>query len=85
MVKAIREVETALGSAQKLITESERGNIQVARRSLVALKDIARGEPFTEQNLGAKRPGTGVSPVFYWNYLGRIAERDYRADEPIDK
>ncbi len=84
MVTAIREVEAALGSAQKLITKSEQTNIQVARKSLVALKAIKQGEVFTEENLGAKRPGTGLSPMLYWDYLGRKAARDYTADEMIE-
>ena len=84
MVNAIREVETALGSAQKVITKSERGNSEVARKSLVALKPIAQGEVFTEENLGVKRPGTGVSPLLYWDHLGRMAARDYGVDEAID-
>ena len=85
MVASISEVESALGSAQKLITKSERGNIQVARKSLVALKAIKQGEVFTEENLGAKRPGTGLSPMLYWDYLGREAARDYRSDEAIEE
>jgi sialic acid synthase SpsE len=84
MVTAIREVEAALGSAQKLITRSERSNTQVARKSLVALVAIAQGEVFTQENLGVKRPGTGVSPLLYWDYLGRKAARDYSVDEAID-
>ena len=84
MVTAIREVEAALGSAQKLITKSERSNILVARKSLVALMAIAQGEVFTQENLGVKRPGTGVSPLLYWHYLGRKAARDYSVDEAID-
>ena len=84
MVTAIRDVEAALGSAQKLITKSERSNIQVARKSLVALMAIAQGEVFTQENLGVKRPGTGVSPLLYWEYLGRKATRDYSVDEAID-
>lgn len=85
MVTAIREVETALGSAQKLITSSERGNIQVARKSLIALTAIAQGDVFKGENLGVKRPGTGISPLLYWDFLGRKAERDYRADELIEE
>jgi N-acetylneuraminate synthase len=57
----------------------------VARKSLVAAAPIAEGEPFTEDNLTAKRPGTGLSPTWYWDYLGRTASREYAADELIDE
>jgi N-acetylneuraminate synthase len=83
MVKSIREVEVALGSGKKIPTRSELKNISVTRRSLVALKDIIRGEPFTAENLGFKRPGTGASPFRYWQLLGREAKKDYVKDEII--
>jgi sialic acid synthase SpsE len=84
LVSEIRTVEEALGSARKEVTASEAKNRPIARRSLVALRPIRAGEPFTESNLGAKRPGSGVSPMGYWNYLGKIAHRDYRQDEGIE-
>ena len=84
MVKAIRETEMALGSGRKMATAAERENRDVARRSLVALQPIKAGETFSTENLGCKRPGTGISPFAYWSLLGRRAARDYATDEPID-
>jgi N-acetylneuraminate synthase len=84
MVDRIRTVERALGSARKRPTPSERKNRPVARKSLVAAQPIAEGEPFTEENLTAKRPGTGLAPTRYWDYLGRTAARDYDTDDLIE-
>ncbi|NPV89926.1 MAG: N-acetylneuraminate synthase [Firmicutes bacterium] len=83
MVKAVRQVEKALGSSLKFSTQSESKNLPLVRKSLVARKDIRRGEVFTEDNLGIKRPGSGLSPIHYWDYLGRTSERDYQTDEEI--
>ncbi len=83
LVISIREVEESLGSAKKAPTKSELKNIRVARRSLVALSDITRGERFTAENLGSKRPGSGASPLRYWQMLGKKADKDYRKDEMV--
>ncbi|MBF0180431.1 MAG: N-acetylneuraminate synthase [Magnetococcales bacterium] len=84
MVRAIRAVETALrGHGRKLPMATEQKNREVARKSLVAIAPIARGEPFSEGNLGIKRPGSGISPMEYWQWLGRTASRAYQPDEPI--
>lgn len=84
MVCSIREVEAALGSSMKLPARSEVKNLPVARKSIVAARPIAAGEPFTEENLGVKRPGNGLSPLFYWELLGRVASRAYARDEVIE-
>lgn len=84
MVKSIRQVEAAIGLANKLITPSELRNKNVARKSLVAARSINVGEIFTEHNLTSKRPGTGRSPMEYWDLLGKRAERSYLEDELID-
>lgn len=84
MVEAIREVELVLGSAYKHPTGSEIKNIKISRKSLVANKALAKGEAFTVANLGVKRPGTGVDPFRYWEYLGQTAGRDYSPDEEIE-
>lgn len=84
MVEGIRQAEQALGAAQKRPTPSETKNRPVARKSLVAAEPIAEGEPFTEENLTAKRPGHGLSPTRYWDYLGRTAARDYDPDDLIE-
>ena len=75
MIDGIRAVEAALGDGRKRPMPSELKNRDVARRSLVALAPIAKGEAFTDENLGAKRPGNGVSPMTYWDWIGRTADR----------
>jgi N-acetylneuraminate synthase len=84
MVEGIRQVELALGDGRKLPVPSEMGNRAVARQSLVATTAIKAGEAFSEENLGFKRPGTGISPLRYWQLLGTVATRDYAPDEAID-
>lgn len=84
MVRAIRNIEQALGSAEKDITPSEAKNRAVARKSIVAARPIGRGETFTEENLTVKRPGTGVSPMRWNEIMGKQAARDYRPDELIE-
>lgn len=84
MVRGIRLVEKALGNGQKGPTATEEKNRAVARRSLVAGQAIAEGELFTRENLTCKRPGTGISPFCYADYLGKPAGRAYLEDELID-
>jgi N-acetylneuraminate synthase len=84
MVGGIREIEAALGSADKVPSASESANLGVARRSLVAKRAIRRGELFSDANLTLKRPAGGTSPMSYWSVLGRAAQRDYAADEALD-
>ncbi|HHF3146940.1 N-acetylneuraminate synthase [Vibrio sp. J2-4] len=83
MVKAIRQVEVALGSAVKSPTVSEVKNKAVARKSLVAATDIKEGEELTECNLTIKRPGSGLSPYRYWELIGSKATKGYKAGELI--
>lgn len=84
MVSEIREVEAALGHGRKAPAAAEAGNLTVARRSLVACRPIRKGEKFTAENLAAKRPGTGIAPFYLWDHIGRLATRDYAADEGIE-
>lgn len=84
MIELIRQVEISLGSGLKLPAMSELKNIQIARKSLVAAKAIRKGEMLTAGNIGVKRPGTGISPLFYWELLGKEANRDYSQDEMLD-
>jgi len=83
MVRAIRDVEQATGSGVKEPAPSERKNIAVARRSIVASRAIRKGETFTTENITSKRPGAGASPMQYWDALGRKATKQYRKDEVI--
>ncbi len=84
MVRAIRNIELALGSSDKHVTDSERGNMAVARKSIVALRDIKEGEILTEENITTKRPGNGISPMRWHEILGTRAIRDFGADELIE-
>lgn len=84
MVQAVRRVEIALGDPSKRVSPIESRNRAVARKSLVAVHPVARGEPFSTAKLGSKRPGTGRSPMDYWDLLGTPAGRDYASDEVIE-
>ncbi len=84
MVEGIRRVELALGLPLKGPTRSESKNIVIARKSLVASRAIRKGEAFTEENVTAKRPGGGITPMRWEEYMGRIASRDYLPDEALD-
>ena len=81
MVSSIRNIEKALGSSIKKPSKSERPNIIMARKSIVASKSIKKGELFTEKNITTKRPGTGISPMKWGSILGKVAERDYKIDD----
>ncbi|MGG6544662.1 UNVERIFIED_CONTAM: N-acetylneuraminate synthase [Prevotella sp. 15_C9] len=83
MVTAIRNIEKALGDGEKKITTSERANILVARKSIVAAVPIKKGDLLTEENITIKRPGTGLSPMYWNSIIGTIANRDYNTDEQI--
>lgn len=84
MVRAIRNVESALGSGGKEPSETEKKNIAIARKSIVALKDIKKGDLLSEQNITTKRPGNGVSPMKWFEALGTEAVRDFKEDELIE-
>lgn len=84
MVSAIRHIELALGSEEKKVSPSEKPNIDIARKSIVAARDIRAGETFTEENITVKRPGNGISPIFWDDVLGLKASRDFPADSLIE-
>lgn len=84
MVAAIRNVEDALGDGIKRPAASEAKNRAIARKSIVAACAIRAGESFTEANVMAKRPGTGISPMRWDEIIGRVARRDFTADELIE-
>lgn len=83
MVSAIRNIEQALGSGEKTVSPSERKNIAVVRKSIVAKRAIKQGEVFSDENLTAKRPGTGISPMRWFEVIGQVAAKDYMRDEII--
>lgn len=84
MVKNIRNIEIALGDGVKRVSESERKNIAIARKSIVARRNIQEGENLTEENLAVKRPGTGINPMQWMEVLGTRAVRDFKEDELIE-
>jgi N,N'-diacetyllegionaminate synthase len=84
MVKAIRNIEKALGDGIKRPTLSEIKNIPIVRKSLVAATGIRSGERFTKANLAVKRPGTGISPMRWDEVLTQSATRDFDPDELIE-
>lgn len=83
MVQAIRHTEQALGGAEKHVSPSERANIDVARKSIVAARDIRRGERYTQENITVKRPGGGISPMLWDDVLGQTAPCDIPYDHFI--
>ena len=83
MVKAIRNIELALGSNIKKPSPSETPNIKVARKSIVASCNIQKGDVFTQDNLAIKRPGNGISPMKWDDIIGTISTKNYIEDEPI--
>ena len=83
MVDGLRKIECALGYGIKQVSESEKANVSVVRKSIVAAVNIKNGEKFTEKNLTTKRPGNGISPMRWDEVVGTIANRDYEADEMI--
>lgn len=84
MIRAIRNIESALGDGQKEPSESEKRNIGIVRKSIVAKYDIEAGELFSEDNLTTKRPGTGISPMQWDQVIGQRAKRKFQADELVE-
>lgn len=83
MVCCIRNIEKALGSGDKMPSPSEKKNISVARKSIVAKSKIKAGDTLTENNITVKRPGTGISPMKWFEVLGTKAVKDFDEDELI--
>ncbi|MFC2151959.1 N-acetylneuraminate synthase [Bacteroidota bacterium] len=84
MVSAIRNIELAMGNGQKKPSKSEVKNIDIVRKSIVAKTHIKKGEIFSLENLAVKRPGNGISPMRWYELLGKPAKKDYEIDEFID-
>lgn len=84
MVTAVRNIEDALGLSDKIVSPSERKNISVARKSIVARSFIKKGEVFTAENLITRRPGDGLSPMKWHDVLGGVAPRDFDVNEKIE-
>lgn len=84
MVRAIRNIELALGDGVKAPRPSELKNIHVIRKSIVASRNIQAGDKFSEENITAKRPGYGLSPMQWDDVIGTESTRSYNKDEPIE-
>lgn len=84
LVKSVRNIEKALGDGIKRPTDSEQKNKRSVRKSLVAIRPIKKGEVYTVHNIGAKRPGDGISPMRYKEMIGTKANRNYEPDERIE-
>jgi N,N'-diacetyllegionaminate synthase len=84
LVKSIRHLEKAFGSPIKQVSRSEKKNMTVARKSLIAAVDIKKGEKFTDKNMTVKRPGNGISPMLWDEVTGRTAPHDFKEDELIE-
>ena len=84
MVTAVRNIEKAMGTGEKKVSRSEARNKPIARKSIVAARPIQKGEEFTADNLTTKRPGDGISPMRWYEVLGKKACRDFEEDEKIE-
>jgi len=84
MVRAVRNIEQALGNGCKEPSQSEKKNIGIVRKSIVAQRDIKAGEIFSEDTLTTKRPGTGINPMRWEEMIGKKAMRDFKEDELIE-
>lgn len=84
MVTAIRNIEQAMGDGVKGPSPTEARNLPIVRKSLVAIRPIQAGESFSTQNIGAKRPGTGISPMRLDDVIGKPAPRNFAPDELIE-
>lgn len=85
MVDSIRNIELAIsGNGEKLPSESETKNMEIARKSIVAKRNILKGEVFSEKNITTKRPGNGLSPMQWDNVIGKIAYKNFNEDDLIE-
>lgn len=84
MVSSIRHIEKAMGNGNKIPSESEKKNIALVRKSIIAKESIKKGEVLTENNITVKRPGTGINPMMWPKVIGTYAVRDYQKDELIE-
>ena len=79
----VRRAEKMLGKKEKLVTDSERKNMAIARKSIVAKRTIQKGETLNADNITCKRPGNGISPTEWYHVIGTVAKKDFEKDEPI--
>ena len=79
----IRNTEKSLGCEKKLLTKSEKKNLLLVRKSIVALSHIKKGELFTEENITCKRPAIGISPIYWNKVVGKRAKKNFIPDQFI--
>lgn len=84
MVKAIRNVEKAIGDGVKKVSDSESKNKDIARKSIIAKTSIKKGDIFNEDNITTKRPGSGINPMRWFDLIGKVAKHDYEEDYLIE-
>lgn len=84
MVQAIRNIERSLGSSTKKASKSEKKNISIARKSIVAARNIRAGEKLTAKNMTTKRPGNGISPMKWYKVLNKTAKKNFKEDDLIE-
>jgi N,N'-diacetyllegionaminate synthase len=85
MIDKIRKVEVSMGSHKKKPTFSEKKNMLIARKSIVASKNIKKGDKFTSSNITCKRPGSGLSPMLIPKLLGKVSKKNYNQDQIIKR
>lgn len=85
MVSSIRNIENVIGDGNKVVSASELKNQAIARKSIIALTDIKKGDVFSEENITTKRPGSGINPMRWFDLLGKTAKHDYSEDYLIEK
>lgn len=83
MIEGIRKTELALGDGIKQVSKSEKTNVSIARKSIVAAVSIKKGEIFTEMNLTTKRPGNGINPMRWNDLIGKKSMKEYNQDDLI--
>ena len=84
MVSSIRNIEKTIGNGIKKVSESEKKNQDIARKSIIAKTDITKGSIFTTDNITTKRPGNGINPMKWYDVLGKVAKHDYKQDYLIE-
>ena len=84
LVISIRNIEKAIGTGKKELSPSEIENKVIARKSIVASREIKKGEILTDKNMTTKRPGNGISPMQWHMVLGTSAIRNFSEDELIE-
>ena len=83
MVQKIRDTEKLLGKSKKMITKNEMQNRLLSRKSIVAKQNISKGEKFSISNITTKRPGNGISPIYWEKILGKVSKKNYKINDQI--